>query len=181
MGAQAAPEILPPGPFSIPSEGGQIASSESVQSALAIEISRLGNILGPEENPFRTAAVLREAVVGLGTLTRRLNDLIITDPGVVECATDVEMLVRRAGELFGSLRDFASHKGIPVKEDATEGLGRSKSNPELFFEDDAPWLRSGCVSRSSEDYAWSEAALSTGSLIRSCSTGGCFDHGLEAC
>lgn len=126
-------------------------STDSTPSSLADELNKLGHLVEPD-NPFRTAAVLRDAVVGLGTLTRRLNELIEGDPVVADCPSDVEMLVRRAGELYGSLQEFATSKGIPVSQDMAKGRKRCNSNPEFLFEDDAPWLDSKALAGAAEPF-----------------------------
>lgn len=120
-----------------PSDSATQYSSDSIHSSLEEELHKLESLLQPE-GPFRTAAVLRDAVVGLGSLSRKLDNLLEADPSVEQCPADVEMLVRRAGELFTALQDFASRKGIPVASGSFKK--RSRSNPELFFEDNAPWL-----------------------------------------
>ncbi|GMH40023.1 hypothetical protein BSKO_07927 [Bryopsis sp. KO-2023] len=120
-----------------PSDAATQYSSDSIHSSLEDELHKLEHMLQPD-GPFRTAAVLRDAVVGLGSLSRKLDQLLEEDPTVEECPADVEMLVRRAGELFTALQDFASKKGIPVASGSFKK--RSRSNPELFFEDNAPWL-----------------------------------------
>lgn len=131
-------------------------STDSVHSTLGDELNKLNQMFEPD-NPFRTAAVLRDAVVGLGTLTRKLHQLFEADPIVADCPADVEMLVRRAGELYGSLQHFAVNKGIPVTSDIPKLRGKCQSNPELLFEDDAPWLDCRKASDVPQGYATSDA------------------------
>lgn len=136
-----------------PSEAATQYSTDSVHSSLEDELVKLEGLLQPD-GPFRTAAVLRDAVVGLGSLTRKLDQLMEEDPTVEDCPADVEMLVRRAGELFTALQDFASRKGIPVPTGAMKT--RSRSNPELFFEDNAPWLN---MPRKDSPIAWARSEM----------------------
>lgn len=131
-------------------------STDSVRSSLGDELNKL-NYLFESGSPFRTAAVLRDAVVGLGTLTRKIHQLFEADPIVANCPADVEMLVRRAGELYGSLQEFAENKGIPISPDVSKPRSKCQSNPELLFEDDAPWLDCRRASDATHKYAVSDA------------------------